>query len=44
MCILRHVLGHLRIILYRRTRDRLICNRTVGKGGVQWAEQDTPIP
>ena len=31
-----------RIILYRSTRDRLICSNS--KGGVQWVEQGTPTP
>ena len=30
ICILRHVLGNLRIILYRSTRDRLICSHALG--------------
>ena len=29
ICILRHVLGNLRIILYRNTRDRLICSHAI---------------
>ena len=33
ICILKHVLGNLRIILYRSTRDCLICSHAIE----QWA-------